>query len=181
MKQRSNENISKFICYILRHKPETIGVTVNEYGWADVNELIEKSANADYNFDLPTLVQIVNTCDKQRYSLDLDNMKIRCNQGHSIQVDVELKEIVPPNVLYHGTAERNVGSILREGLQKAKRLYCHLSVDTETALSVGKRYGETVLLEVKALQMHNDGYKFYISSNGVYLVDSVPVEYLKTR
>ena len=164
---------SKLISLILRHKPETIGITLDEHGWANVDELIR-----GVNIDLKTLEQIVATDDKQRYSFNEDKTLIRANQGHSIPVDVELEEVQPPEFLWHGTAKKYEYSIYNSGLIPKSRLYVHLSSDVETAVNVGARHGEVLLLRVDAKTMYQDGYKFYLSKNGVWLTKHVPREYL---
>jgi putative RNA 2'-phosphotransferase len=165
---------SKFISLILRHKPETIGITLDEHGWANVNELL-----AGLKIDMSTLEEIVATDDKQRYSFNEDKTLIRANQGHSIPVDVELDEVQPPEFLWHGTGEKYVDSICREGLIPKSRLYVHLSSDVTTAITVGERHGEAVLFRVDARKMYQDGFKFYLSKNGVWLTKYVPTSYLK--
>ena len=171
--------LSKFIAFILRHRPEKIGISLDEHGWANVSELINGIHNAkNFDFDIDTLEEIVRTNNKQRFSFNDDHTKIRANQGHSIPVDVELKEQLPPEFLYHGTGEKYVVSILNTGLKPQNRLYVHLSKDTQTAINVGKRHGP-VVFAVKAGVMSKDGYKFYISINGVWLTKEVPTKYLK--
>lgn len=169
---------SKFLSLILRHKPETIGISLDEHGWADVQDLL-KGINKTHPIDLAILEKIVATDNKQRYSFNEDHSKIRANQGHSIHVDVELKTSVPPDTLYHGTAERFVSSILRQGLLPSGRLYVHLSKDKETALSVGKRHGKPVVFRIDSKTMHQDGLVFYLSANGVWLTQAVPTKYLQ--
>ena len=164
---------SRYISLILRHKPEEIGITLDEHGWANVTELLR-----GVNIDMPTLEKIVATDDKQRYSFNEDKTLIRANQGHSIPVDVELEEVKPPEYLWHGTGEKYVWGICNEGLVSKSRLYVHLSSDIETAMTVGKRHGSPVLFRINALKMHQDGFKFYLSKNGVWLTKNVPVEYL---
>lgn len=171
---------SKYISLILRHKPETIGITLDEHGWADVGELISGIAKT-HEMNMNILEEIVSTDEKQRYSFNDDKTKIRANQGHSIQVDVELEEIKPPEILWHGTGEKFTGSIDEQGLIPKSRLYVHLSKDEKTALKVGTRHGKPVLYIVKAEEMFKDGYKFYLSKNGVWLTKEVPVKYLEKR
>lgn len=168
---------SKFLSLILRHKPQLIGIELDEHGWADVEELIRRVKG----LDLATLEQIVATDDKQRYSFSADKKLIRANQGHSIPVDVELFELEPPEVLYHGTAEKFGTSINAQGLLKMSRLYVHLSRDVETAEKVGRRHGKPKIFLVESLRMFNDGYKFFRSVNGVWLTEHVPAKYLKER
>lgn len=169
---------SRFISLILRHKPETIGITLDEHGWANVDELI-KGVNKTHPLTMELLEEIVSTDDKKRYSFNEDRTLIRANQGHSISVDVELKETVPPTVLYHGTGEKYVASIDSTGLIPKSRLYVHLSADYETAIKVGSRHGKAVVYTVDTASMIADGYVFYISENGVWLTKTVPVKYLK--
>lgn len=168
---------SKFISLILRHKPETIGITLDEHGWANVDELIAGIAKT-HPIDMAILEQIVAEDEKQRYSFNEDKTLIRANQGHSIPVDVELEEKQPPEILYHGTGEKYVSSINEQGLIPKSRLYVHLSGDEETARKVGQRHGKPVIYKVKSGEMYNDGYKFFRSVNGVWLTKSVPVKYL---
>ncbi|MEY8524655.1 RNA 2'-phosphotransferase [Lachnospiraceae bacterium 38-10] len=169
---------SKYLSLILRHKPEAIGITLDEHGWANVDELIAGMAKTHAcNRDI--LEEIVRTDEKQRYSFNEDKTLIRANQGHSIPVDVELEEAVPPEELWHGTGEKYVKSIDRQGLIPKGRLYVHLSKDRDTAVKVGGRHGKPVLYIVKAGDMSRDGCPFYLSKNGVWLTKKVPVKYLK--
>ena len=170
--------VSKFISLILRHKPEEIGIQLDEHGWADVRKLIKGVAEKYPGFNLDILEEIVNTDEKQRYSFNGDRTLIRANQGHSIPVDVELEEVEPPEYLYHGTAWKYIPSIMQCGLIPKSRLYVHLSGDIETATNVGKRHGAGMVLYVRSGDMHRDGFTFYRSINGVWLVKNVPVEYL---
>ena len=171
---------SKFISLILRHKPETIGINLDEHGWANVDELIAGIAKTrEFNMDM--LREIVRTDSKQRYSFNEDETLIRANQGHSIPVDVELEEAQPPEELWHGTGEKYVSAIDVQGLIPKSRLYVHLSKDSDTAVKVGQRHGKPVLYIVKAGEMHRDGYKFYLSKNGVWLTKEVPVKYLEKQ
>lgn len=165
--------ISRYISLILRHKPEVIGITLDEHGWANVDELLR-----GIDINMSELEFIVSTDDKQRYSFNEDKTLIRANQGHSIPVDVELDEVEPPEYLWHGTGEKYVANINNEGLIPKSRLYVHLSYDLETATTVGKRHGSPTIYRVAAQDMFKDGFKFYLSKNGVWLTKNVPVEYL---
>ena len=167
--------MSKFLSLILRHKPQIVGIELDEHGWADVEELIRRVKG----LDLATLEQIVAADEKRRYSFSADKKLIRANQGHSIAVDVELEELKPPEVLYHGTAERFATSIMTQGLLKMSRLYVHLSSDAETAEKVGRRHGRPKIFVVASGKMFADGYKFFRSVNGVWLTEHVPPQYLK--
>ena len=174
----SLNGISKYLALILRHKPETIGISLDEHGWANVDELIA-GITKDHTFDMGMLEEIVKTDNKQRYSFNEDKTLIRANQGHSIPVDVELEKVAPPEVLYHGSALKYEASIDTEGLIPKSRLYVHLSKDYDTAVNVGKRHGKPVIYRVKAGEMEKDGYDFYLSVNKVWLTKSVPVKYLE--
>jgi len=176
----NQKDLSKFISLILRHKPETIGIALDEHGWANTDELIE-GVNRTHPLDMKLLEKIVAEDGKQRYSFNEDKTKIRANQGHSIPVDVELEEKEPPKVLYHGTGEKYVSSIDEIGLIPKSRLYVHLSKDIDTAIKVGSRHGRPVVYEVDCGRMYRDGYRFYLSVNGVWLTKEVPVRYLKER
>ena len=172
------KDISKYMSLILRHKPEAIGISLDEHGWANVEELIAGIAkNNEFNMEI--LEEIVRTDEKQRYSFNDDKTLIRANQVHSILVDVELEEKEPPEILWHGTGEKFVVAIDAEGLISKSRLYVHLSKDEDTAIKVGARHGKPVIYNVLAKQMYEDGYKFYLSVNGVWLTKDVPVKYLK--
>lgn len=172
----SLREVSKYISLILRHKPETIGITLDEHGWANVEELIAGIAK-DNEFNMEMLEEIVSTDEKQRYSFNEDKTLIRANQGHSIPVDVELEEKIPPEILWHGTGEKYVESIDKGGLIPKSRLYVHLSKDEDTAVKVGSRHGKPIIYHVLAKQMYDDGYKFFVSANGVWLTKEVPVKY----
>lgn len=171
---------SKFLSLILRHKPETIGISLDEHGWANVEELIAGIAKT-HEFNMDILEEIVRTDNKQRYSFNEDKTLIRANQGHSVPVDVELEEVEPPNELWHGTGEKYVASIDKQGLIPKSRLYVHLSKDEDTAIKVGARHGKPVLYKVKTGEMMKDGYKFFVSKNGVWLTEKVPVQYLEKQ
>lgn len=173
----SKNTVSKFISLILRHRPETIGISLDEHGWADVGELIE-GVSKTHHLDMQTLEEIVRSDSKQRYSFSEDKRLIRANQGHSIPVDVELKQTAPPDILFHGTGKKSMRSIEKEGLLPMSRLYVHLSKDVKTAKTVGSRHGTPIVYKVRAGAMARDGYKFYLSENGVWLTKRVPVEYL---
>jgi putative RNA 2'-phosphotransferase len=170
--------LSKFLSDILRHTPEVGGITLDEEGWADVDELIKNNSK---KFTRQILEEIVATDNKRRYTFSEDGTKIRANQGHSINVDLKFEPVKPPKLLYHGTATRFLDSIMSEGLKRMRRLYVHLSERYETAVSVGKRHGTVVVLDVNSEQMDADGIKFYLSKNGVWLTKHVPAKYLKVH
>ncbi len=169
---------SKFISLILRHRPETIGISLDEHGWANVDELIQGISKRQ-PFSMEMLEEIVRTDQKQRYSFNEDKTLIRANQGHSIPVDVELAEKKPPRILYHGTGEKFVNSIDRQGLLPKGRLYVHLSLDEPTAKAVGARHGKPVIYKILAGEMSDQGYLFYRSVNGIWLTKEVPLRFLE--
>lgn len=173
------KSTSKFISLVLRHHPEAVGIALDEHGWANVPELIDGiNATGRHRLTMEDLEEIVRKDEKQRYAFSEDHALIRANQGHSIPVDVELEEKMPPVVLYHGTGEKYVPSIQRQGLIPKARLYVHLSADTETARKVGRRHGKPVVYRVDSQRMHEDGIRFFRSANGVWLTKHVPTEYL---
>ena len=171
---------SRFLALVLRHKPEAAGISLDEHGWADVDELVA-GISKQRTFSRRMLEEIVSTDAKGRYSFSEDHALVRANQGHSIPVDVELKETKPPATLYHGTASKYIDSIKNEGLKARSRLYVHLSADSETAIKVGKRHGDPVVLKVDAKAMEEDGFTFFLSANGVWLTKEVPAEYLEAE
>ena len=175
-----NERLGRFISLVLRHKPETIGLKLDKNGWVNCGELINGiNRTGKYYINSDILDEIVRTNSKKRYSFSEDGKRIRANQGHSVKVDVGLKECRPPEFLYHGTAEKSLEAIFREGLKPMGRLYVHLSPDIETAINVGKRHGKPVVLRIDAGEMYLSGdYKFFLSENGVWLAESVPPEYI---
>ena len=170
--------MSKFIALILRHNPGVIGITLDEHGWANVDELLA-GINRQHTLTMDQLEEIVRTSDKQRFSFNGDHTLIRANQGHSVPVDVELEQVAPPEYLYHGTAERFLDPIIQQGLLPMSRLYVHLSADEATARKVGTRHGKPAILRVRTGDMQRAGFAFYRSVNGVWLTKRVPVEYLE--
>lgn len=171
--------VSKFISLVLRHKPEAARISVDEHGWANVDNLVHGVSLSFPGFDKNILEEIVRTDEKQRYSFNEDNTLIRANQGHSIPVDVELDIVEPPEYLYHGTGKKYIESINKQGLIPKSRLYVHLSSDIVTAMDVGERHGGLPhVYRVHSGKMYRDGHVFYRSKNGVWLTKHVPVEYL---
>lgn len=175
-----NKRISKFLSFILRHKPDAIGLALDEQGWASIEELIEKANASDQGVTLtrPLVERVVETNEKKRFTLSDDGTRIRAAQGHSVQIDLQLRPVEPPEHLFHGTATRFVDSILREGLKAQQRQYVHLSGDVPTAISVGRRYGKPIVLTINARAMHERGFPFYRAENGVWLTESVPIEFI---
>lgn len=174
-----DENMGRFISLILRHHPETVGIQLDAHGWANVDELLHGINVSGRKIDMKMLERIVQNNNKKRYSFNEDKTKIRANQGHSIKVDVEMQEIIPPNELYHGTADRFMDSIKEKGILKMSRQYVHLSLDVETAVMVGKRHGKPIILVVDTKNMLEDGYTFWLSDNGVWQSEDIPWKYVK--
>lgn len=177
--EKESKRISKFLSFVLRHQPEFIGLELDANGWADVNELLRKMNNNGVHVTNEVLDHIVATNNKKRFAFDESKSKIRASQGHSIEVELGLKETTPPEFLYHGTGESSVESILASGLEKRDRQHVHLSGDTVTAKAVGGRHGKPKIFIVAAAQMAADGFVFYLSENNVWLTDNVPVRYLE--
>ena len=170
--------LGRFISLVLRHSPETIGLRLDENGWADVESLIGGMNKMGRRINRETLNEIVKTNNKKRYEFSEDYKKIRASQGHSIDVDLELKPVQPPEFLYHGTAVGTLKKIKAEGLKKIKRQYVHLSEDRETAYNVGSRHGKPFIIKVLSGEMYRNGEKFYISKNNVWLSEDIESRYL---
>lgn len=168
------DKLGKELAYLLRHCPESKNLTMDRHGWVRILELITNAPE----FTEENLKEIVSTDEKGRYSISEDGLFVRANQGHSIEVDLELSPTTPPDILYHGTVEKVMESIMTTGLDKKERHHVHMSADIETATKVGARRGEPVILSINAKQMINDGFVFYCSENGVWLTDTVPAKYL---
>ena len=180
MTDKESKSISRFLSLILRHRPEKAGITLDAHGWAEVDALIDGMNNVRHmavTFD--DVKHVVATNDKQRFSFNDDCTKIRANQGHSVPVDVELKEAQPPPVLYHGTSADSLQSIEADGIITRNRLHVHLSGDVDTAFKVGKRHGRPTVLSIDTARMTEDGFVFYISANGVWLTKHVPAAYVR--
>lgn len=179
MDEKRRVRVSKFLSKHLRHSPEELGLTLEPGGWVFIEDVLIGAAEAGFPFSREEMELVVRCCDKQRFALDDAGTRIRANQGHSTEVDLQLEPAEPPTELYHGTPARNLTAILRDGLVKMARHHVHLSPDTATATKVGQRRGKPVILAVDAARMHADGFAFYRSANGVWLVDRVPPVYLR--
>lgn len=171
--------ISKYLSKHLRHQPDRLGIKLLPGGWVAVDELLKACAKSAFPISRTQLEQVVANNDKQRFSFDSTGTLIRANQGHSVEVDLQLAPATPPDVLYHGTGARTVAAIMQTGLCKMLRHHVHLSKDIAIAHAVGARHGKPVVLAINAAAMHQAGYTFYCSDNGVWLVDSVPPEYIQ--
>jgi putative RNA 2'-phosphotransferase len=176
---RPADRTSKFLSYVLRHHPESIGVELDEAGWVRVDELLAACRRHGRPISRAKLEEVVRTNDKRRFSFSPDGLRIRASQGHSLAIDLGLEPLEPPELLYHGTVAQFLLAIRREGLVRGGRHHVHLSADEPTARRVGRRRGRPVVLVVESGRMHRDGRAFYRSANGVWLTDSVPPEYLR--
>jgi putative RNA 2'-phosphotransferase len=179
MNDKHRVHVSKFLSRVLRHAPDELGLTLEPGGWVAVADLLAGAERAGVTITPDELAEVVRASDKQRFALDDTGTKIRANQGHSVEVDLQLEPAEPPAELFHGTADRNLESVLRDGLQKMARHHVHLSPDTPTAHKVGSRHGKPVILVVDAARMRADGHAFFRSANGVWLVEHVPPRYLR--
>lgn len=173
------KQVSKYLALILRHKPDAGGLTLDPEGWAPVDDVIAAVRARFGDYRREDLDELVRTNDKKRYAFDGSGTRIRASQGHSIGVDLGLRPMEPPPLLYHGTTRRFLDSILASGLVRGKRHHVHLSEDRETATIVGaRRAGETIVLAVDSGAMHAAGRLFFLSANRVWLTDSVPPDFL---
>lgn len=178
MNAESRKKISKSLSYVLRHRPDTIGIELDAAGWVDVEDLLAALARAGRKVSRDQLDEVVTTNDKQRFEFDADGQRIRARQGHSVQVDLGYPPSEPPELLYHGTADRNLASVRATGLSRAKRHAVHLSTEPKTAVAVGTRHGKPVVLTIRAGDMHRAGHVFARTGNDVWLTDAVPPDHI---
>ena len=179
--KNDTKNTSKFLSYILRHIPSDIGLELDQAGWANMSDLISKANNKGKVLSEELIQLVVETCDKQRFAISSCGQLIRANQGHSIEIDLGLPPKVPPALLYHGTAEKFINAIEKEGLKKRQRHHVHLTENIKTAQSVGSRYGKLILLSIDTHAMSKAGMQFFQSTNGVWLTNEVPPQYLSRK
>lgn len=176
---KSLTSTSKFLSLVLRHQPEVVGMQLDPEGWLPIDGLIQNANRQGKQLTLELLHEVVASCEKKRFSLSDDGLMIRANQGHSVpDVEHNLEAVSPPSVLYHGTVAAFVESIREQGLLKRSRNHVHLSADIETAKKVGARRGKPIILTIRAHAMYESGYAFYVSANGVWLTDAVPVSFI---
>lgn len=173
------ESLSKFLSLVLRHRPEEIGLTLNEHGWAEIDSLVALANSRGTPLTRDLVLEIAATSDKKRFAISPDENRIRANQGHSIAVNLNLTPREPPHELFHGTATRFAQSIRENGLLPGSRQHVHLSLNAITATVVGSRHGKPLVLTVRALDMHRDGFEFLLSGNAVWLTSAVPPHYLE--
>ena len=179
MNDKQRTRISKFLSKHLRHEPEAIGLTLEVGGWIAVTALLDGCKRAGLPVTRADLDEVVSTNAKQRFAFDETGTRIRANQGHSVEIDLQLEPSKPPDILFHGTSDRFLPGILTDGLKKMDRHHVHLSADVGTAVAVGTRHGKPVVLTVDAAGMARAGHVFYVSANGVWLTDSVPLPFLQ--
>ena len=175
MTDKEKTKLSRFLCLVLRHKPETIGLKIDPKGaWAQVEELITKvNSSSKFRIDIDLLHQIVREDEKGRYSFSPDGKRIRCSQGHSFPVEMDMEVRTPPDELFHGTSTDSLDSIMQQGIKSMSRQFVHLSQDVETAVKVGARHGRPAVLVIDTGKMTADGKSFMISENGVWQFDGV--------
>jgi putative RNA 2'-phosphotransferase len=178
MDHRALVKTSKFLSLILRHDPERLGLRLDSAGWTDVRDLVRALNHHGVAISFEDLRHIVATSEKERFAFSEDGRRIRANHGHSIEVDLQYEPTVPPDLLYHGTATRFLESIRHDGLHKMRRLHVHLVANRKTSLQIGGRHGKRVLLTIRAGEMHRAGYVFCCSSNGIWLIDHVPPQFI---
>lgn len=176
---RSLTKTSKFLSYVLRHKPESLSLSLDPQGWVNVDELVRAARRHGRSLDRRHLEQVVRQDQKTRFSFSEDGTRIRANYGHSVPVDLKLPAAEPPAHLYHGTAARFVGAIREQGLIAGSRQHVHLSPDGASARQVGSRHGRAVVLVVEAAAMHDDHYRFYQTESGIWLTNRVPSAYIR--
>lgn len=179
---KQHSEISKFLSFVLRHQPDAIGITLDREGWTDIGALIDAAPNDGKHLDRDMIQAVVTSSDKKRFAISDDGMRIRAVQGHSTEtVDINYVARLPPEFLYHGTATRFMESIQKDGLLPGSRQYVHLSQDEETARTVGQRHGKPMVLKLKALLMHEQGFKFFQAENGVWLSSHVPIIFITEK
>ena len=178
MDTEQQKALSKRLSYVLRHRPDSIGIALEENGWVQIRALLSALAKSGASMTPAALEEIVANNDKKRFEVDVAGERIRARQGHSVEVDLGYEAAEPPDVLYHGTAERNIASIRANGIHKAKRHHVHMSVDRELMTAVGARHGKPVVVTVDAAAMQRAGHEFYVTENKVWLIEEVPAEYL---
>jgi len=179
MERNRRIKVSKYLSKHLRHQPQKLGLQLETGGWIDVDVLLQACAQNQFPISRTELTEVVNQNDKQRFAFNDSRNKIRANQGHSIDIDLQLEPQNPPDLLFHGTGEKSVAIILDQGLKKMRRHHVHLSDNMETAHRVGSRHGRPAIFIIDAAAMVAAGFTFYCSANGVWLADRIPPKYLR--
>lgn len=179
MDKNKTKSISKFLSLILRHKPESVGIELDSNGWVDVEVLLLAMGSCGKGISRTQLEQVVETNDKQRFTFSVDGQRIRAHQGHSVDIELNLTPTAPPEILYHGTPEKNIVAIKHSGLEKMNRHHVHLHQDKQLALEVGQRFGRPVLLSIRSSKLHEKGHEFFVTDNQVWLTNHVPAEFIE--
>ena len=179
MNSKTQIKISKRLSLVLRHNPQSIGITLDDSGWTNVHTLLKNLNDHGVKVSQDMIQTVVNENPKKRFEFNDGKTLIRARQGHSVDVDLGYEATTPPDTLYHGTPEKFLPSILKEGLTKQQRHHVHLSTNIPLMLEVARRRGSASLLKINAKQMHNDGHTFYVTENDVWLTDHIPTQYLK--
>jgi putative RNA 2'-phosphotransferase len=177
--ERNLVHLSKFVSLVLRHQPEIAGLTLGQGGWVRIDDLVAGAKKAGVELSPEILREIVEHEERKRFTISDDGLRIKANYGHSLPVDLGLEPTAPPEVLFHGTARHLVEAIRAEGIARKGRHYVHLSADEVTALAVGRRHGEPVVLRIRARAMHEDGFEFRLSESGIWLTRSAPPHYIE--
>lgn len=178
MTPKQRTSLSKLLSLVLRHDPAAIGIRLDSAGWVEVTTLLDALVRNGKSVSLDDLIEVVATNEKKRFAFSDDHLRVRANQGHSVEVDLGHVPSVPPSVLFHGTADRNIESIRKQGLLRMTRQHVHLSIDGATARLVGERHGRAVVLTVESGRMAADGHLFFLSANGVWLTEHVRASYI---
>ena len=178
MEPKARTELSKFLSFVLRHKPEAVGLQLDPGGWVEIADVIEKCRAHGKTLTKDLVEAIVATSPKQRFAISEDGLRVRANQGHSIEIDLGYEPSEPPELLFHGTVSSSIASIRSGGLKRMDRHHVHLSPDVATARAVGMRRGKPAVLQIAAARMHRDGHIFFVSANGVWLTERVPAEYI---
>lgn len=174
------KKISKIMSYALRHKPEKLGIDVDKGGWTNMDKLVRALQDHFPDITYQIVVDVIQSNDKQRFTLSSNRDRVRAAQGHSLDVDLGYSTTRPPDRLFHGTSSNNYIGIMKHGINKGTRHHVHLSPDFETAKTVGSRKGKPLVLTIATNAMYADGYKFFKSDNGVWLTDFIPTQYIES-
>ncbi len=177
--EKQNKKISKLISYWLRHKPEDANIKLDKFGWARIEDVLTALKSNNFNFSSNQLIELNNSFDKVRWKIDLTKHKIKATHGHSISIEQELKPEFPNEILYHGTASKNLSGIIKTGLKSGQRQYVHLSETMEMAIEVGRRHGKPFIIEVDTKKLLHEGWKFYQTEQDVWLTSDIHLKYLE--
>ncbi len=175
----NQQKISKLISYWLRHKPQDGNIQLDKFGWAKIDDILIALKSNNFDFTLSQLIELNKSFDKIRWEIDLKNLKIKATHGHSVTIEQELNPEIPNEILYHGTASKNLSGIIKKGLISGQRQYVHLSESKEMALEVGKRHGKPFLIEINTKELIENGWEFFKTQQNVWLTSNIPAKYLE--